>query len=212
MSIEARVADPRISPRLRDLLDDVDRSLEEGLVPLRIYNDPELYELELERIFARCWVCVAHESEIPNPGDYVLRTIGEDPWIVIRDDNGDVHVLFNSCRHRGTQVCGADQGNTDLFRCPYHGWTYDNSGALVVVPERLEAYKMLDLREWGLHQAPQMDTYQGLIFACLDPEAPSLADYLGDFTWYMDLSFGMAKGGMEVVGEPNRWVMAGDWK
>src|SRR5207249_1285468 len=78
--------------------------------------------------------------------------------------------------------------------------------------ERLEAYKRLDLSQFGLHQAPQMDIYQGLIFACLDPNAPPLADYLGDFRWYMDLSFGMARAGMEVVGEPNRWVMAGDWK
>jgi phenylpropionate dioxygenase-like ring-hydroxylating dioxygenase large terminal subunit len=204
--------DSTLSPRQRKLLEEMGQHLEAGLVPLQIYNDRELYELEQERIFGRSWVFLAHESEIPNSGDYVLRSIGEDPWIVIRDDAGKVHVLFNSCRHRGTQVCPADRGNTSLFRCPYHGWTYDNSGALVVVPERVEAYKRLDLREWGLHEAPQVATYHGLIFACLDAGAPSLADYLGGFRWYMDLSFGMARGGMEVVGEPNRWVMEGDWK
>lgn len=212
MSYRATVADSRLSPRLSALLDAMGQQLDEGLVPLSIYSDPEIYALELERIYGRCWVCLGHESEIPNPGDYVLRTIGEDPWIVVRDDSGTVHVLFNSCRHRGTQVCPADQGNVSVFRCPYHGWTYNNAGALVVVPERVEAYRALDLAHWGLHEAPQIDSYHGLIFACLDPLAPSLADYLGDFRWYMDLNFGMARAGMEVVGEPHRWVMAGDWK
>src|SRR5918999_267572 len=94
-----------LSQQAQALLDDMAANFDQGLVPLAIYNDPELAEVELDRVFDRSWVFVAHESELRNRGDYVLRTIGEDRWIVARDDEGAVHVLLNSCRHRGTEVC-----------------------------------------------------------------------------------------------------------
>src|SRR3546814_9480506 len=76
-------------------LADMRADLEAGLVLLRIFNDNELHEIELRRIFLRSWVFIAHESEVPNIGDFVTRTIGEDPYVCVRDDNGDVRVLLN---------------------------------------------------------------------------------------------------------------------
>src|SRR5579862_8994254 len=105
-------------------LSEMARDLELGLVPLQIFNHREVYDLELRRIFARSWVFIAHEMEIPNAGDFVRRAIGEDPFICVRDDHGDVRVLLNSCRHRGTTLCRVDAGNTRVFTCPYHGWSY----------------------------------------------------------------------------------------
>jgi phenylpropionate dioxygenase-like ring-hydroxylating dioxygenase large terminal subunit len=186
--------------------------LEAGLVPLSIYNDPELYRLEQERIFGRSWLFVAHETEIPERGDYVARYMGVDPFIVIRDDEGRIRVLFDSCRHHGAQLCRADKGNTSHFRCAFHGWTYNNSGALIGVPNRQEAYPTLRLDDWGLHQAPRVDTYRGLIFASLDPHGVSLAEHLGDFRWYLDVVFAVSPGGFEVIGEPYRWRLDADWK
>lgn len=195
-----------------DVLAAMADGLDQGIVPLRIYSDPELYQLELQRIFARSWIFVAHESEIPSRGDYVVRTIGEDPWIVVRDEDGQIQVLFDSCRHRGVAVCRTDSGNASHFRCPYHGWTYKNSGALVGVPNRREAYKQLDQAQWGLVHAPQVETYRGMIFACLDRDTCSLAEFLGDFRWYLDLHLGLTPGGMEVIGDPHRWTIQADWK
>jgi phenylpropionate dioxygenase-like ring-hydroxylating dioxygenase large terminal subunit len=186
--------------------------LDQGLVPLSIYNDPEIYRLEQERIFGRSWQFVAHETEIPARGDYAARSIGVDPFIVVRDDEGAIRVLFDSCRHHGAQVCRADKGNTSHFRCAFHGWTYRNTGALMGVPNRQEAYPDLQLAEWGLHQAPRVDTYRGLIFACLDPDGASLAEHLGDVRWYLDAVFGVSPAGFEVIGEPYRWRLDGDWK
>ncbi len=197
-----------LDTRLRQM----ERDLAEGLVPLAVYNDPDIYERELERIFSRCWIFLAHESEIPQPGDYVLRYIAHDPWIVVRDQQGAIQVLFDSCRHRGTQLCRADQGNAAHFRCPYHGWTYRNDGALVGVPNRSQAYQGLDEEQWGLLHPPQVDCYRGLIFACLDAETPSLPNYLGDFRWYLDIHLALNPGGMEVLGEPHRWRLDADWK
>ena len=92
----------------------------QGMIPAHIYGDPEIFALERDRLFARSWVFVAHESEIPDPGDYVVRRVLADSFIVARDESGVVRVLFNMCLHRGMQVCRAEMGNASHFRCPYH--------------------------------------------------------------------------------------------
>ena len=107
---------------------------EGGLIDRRIFADREIYDLERERIFARCWLYLGHECEIPNPGDFVTRYMGEDPVILARDLNGQLRAHLNMCRHRGNRVCRADRGNTKLFQCSYHGWSYTTDGKLALVP------------------------------------------------------------------------------
>jgi len=123
-------------PDLAAVLTDV-RS---GLIPAHVYNDPEIFALERERLFSRAWVFLAHESEIPQPGDYVVRRVLADSFIVVRDEHSAVRVMFNMCLHRGMQVCRAEMGNASHFRCPYHAWTYRNDGRLVGLPFHGEAY------------------------------------------------------------------------
>lgn len=200
------------SPRINELLATMGNDLDQGLIPLWVYNDAELYRLELERIFARTWVFVAHESEVPNRGDYVSRPIGEDPFIVVRGEDDKIRVLFDSCRHRGARVCTTDKGNARLFQCPYHGWTYTTAGGLKGVPNKATAFIGLDESQWGLHEAPRVDSYRGLIFASLDADVMPLRDFLGDFCWYLDIHLGLTEGGMEVVGAPHRWLIDADWK
>jgi phenylpropionate dioxygenase-like ring-hydroxylating dioxygenase large terminal subunit len=153
---------------------------EKGLVNRRIFFDREIYQLELERIFARSWLFMCHESQIPNPGDFFMSFMGEDRVIVVRDNEGGVQVLVNSCRHRGNAVCRAEEGHATSFMCTYHGWTYDLKGALVGVPGFKEVYhEELDRENWGLIRAPQVDSYKGLIFANMSAEAPGLDEWLG---------------------------------
>ena len=104
------------------------------MIPAHIYGDPEIFALERDRLFARSWVFLAHESEIPDPGDYVVRRVLADSFIVARDESGVVRVMFNMCLHRGMQVCRAEMGNASHFRCPYHAWTYRNDGRLAGLP------------------------------------------------------------------------------
>ena len=184
-----------------------------GLVSRRIFIEPEIYEQELQRIFARCWLFLCHDSMIPNPGDFLSTYMGEDSILVTRDNDGKVHALLNVCRHRGNRVCRADMGNASSFTCTYHGWTYRNDGKLIGVPNFKEAYYgELDRDRWGLVPVTQLDNYKGFYFGTFDSEAPSLMDYLGEMRWYMDAFFDRREGGIEVVGGVHKSVLPCNWK
>src|SRR4051794_8229683 len=185
---------------------------DKGLVERKIFSDEEIYQVELERIFARAWNFVAHESQIPNAGDFFLNYIGEDRVIVVRDKEGGFQVLLNTCRHRGNAVCRAEEGHATSFMCTYHGWTYDLKGALVGVPGFKDYYhEDLNREEWGLAKAPHVDSYLGFIFATLDPDAPSLDDFLGD-VGRIGLGILGARGEMEVVGGVQKYIIGCNWK
>ncbi|BFI76888.1 Rieske 2Fe-2S domain-containing protein [Sulfurisphaera ohwakuensis] len=179
-------------------------------IPLKVFNDEEIFELELRNIFAKNWVFLGFESEIPNPGDYVLRYIGIDPFIVIRGEDNKIRTLLNICRHKGNLLIRDERGNSKFFQCPYHGWTYDYKGRLVGVPFREKGFKNLDLESWGLIQA-RTEIYEGLIFATINPKAPPLEDYLGDAKWYLDIIV-KATGGIEIIGPPHKWIADLNWK
>lgn len=195
-------------------LTDVLGNVRRGLVPAHIYNDAEIFDLERDRLFARSWVFLAHESEIPEPGDYVVRRVIDDSFIVVRDEAGTVRVLFNMCLHKGMQVCRAEMGNASHFRCPYHAWTYRNDGRLAGLPFHAEAYGGEDgfaRAGQSLLPAPSMDNYRGLIFASLDARAPVLRDWLGEFAFYIDLYLSQSPAGIELRG-PQRWRVRANWK
>jgi phenylpropionate dioxygenase-like ring-hydroxylating dioxygenase large terminal subunit len=183
-----------------------------GLVSRRIYIEPGIYEAEQKQIFARCWLFLCHESQIPRPGDFVTAYMGEDPVLVVRDSNGEIQAFLNVCRHRGNRLCRADSGNAASFTCAYHGWTYRNDGSLVGVPQLKEFYfDEFDRGEWGLLPVAQLDNHRGLIFATFDPDAPTLAQYLGGMAWYLDAFFDRRDGGVEVLAT-HKWVVPCNWK
>ena len=190
--------------------------LNAGQISREIFVNEAIYQEELERVFARCWLFVGHESQIPNPGDFVVSGMGEESVILCRDRAGEVHVFLNSCRHRGMKVCRYDEGNTAVFTCPYHGWSYGTDGRLVGVPYFREAYhSRLDRAQWGLVEVAQLARYKGTVWATWDPAAPSFFDYLGDFRRYLDLSldgWDGSEGGSEVLGGVQKWLIPCNWK
>ena len=109
-------------------------NLENGQISREIFVNEAIYQKEQEQVFTRAWLFVGHESQIPQPGDYFISCMGEESVILCRDQTGGLHVFLNSCRHRGMKVCRYDEGNTPVFTCPYHGWSFATDGKLVGFP------------------------------------------------------------------------------
>jgi phenylpropionate dioxygenase-like ring-hydroxylating dioxygenase large terminal subunit len=190
--------------------------LRSGEISREIFVNEAIYEEEQERVFARAWLFVGHESQIPNPGDYFVSRMGEESVLLCRDRAGKVHVFLNSCRHRGMKVCRYDEGNAAVFTCPYHGWSYGTDGRLVGVPYFREAYhSRLDKTQWGLIEVAQLALYKGSVWASWDPQAPPFLEYLGGFLPFLDLQldgWDGSDGGTEVLGGVQKWLIPCNWK
>jgi phenylpropionate dioxygenase-like ring-hydroxylating dioxygenase large terminal subunit len=186
---------------------------EHNEVSMRVLSDPEVYRHELEHLFAKTWNLLGHESEIADPGDYVMRYIGEDAVIMTRDSKGEINVLLNVCSHRGMMVCRAEGGKGTQFKCPYHGWTFSNTGRFLGSPIAKEQMHgdMRTKEELGLKKA-RVDVYAGMVFATWNEEGPTLKEWLGDIAWYLDLMFDRTPDGLEVIGAPQRFMINANWK
>jgi phenylpropionate dioxygenase-like ring-hydroxylating dioxygenase large terminal subunit len=166
---------------------DYRRLIEPARVHGSLYTDPAIFADELARIWYRTWVFVGHASEVREPGDYVRKTVGLQDVIMTRASDGAVHLLLNRCAHRGNLVCEADRGHARSFRCPYHGWTYRNTGELIGFPFNqgyggsgtIEA-------ELSLARVPRVDSHRGFVFASMASDGPSLAEHLGEAAAELD--------------------------
>lgn len=187
--------------------------LEHGRMSRNLFWDRDIYDQELEKVFARCWLFVAHESQIPKAGDYVSAYMGEDNVLIVRQKDGSVKGFLNTCPHRGNKVCFSDVGNARQFICNYHGWAFGIDGELrgMYASEAFEKTG-LDKSRHGLHPVAKIESYRGLVFATLDPEAPTLAEYLGDMRYYLDAVFDMDEGGTEFIGGCVKSVIKCNWK
>ncbi len=197
--------------RARNLVDTAN-----GEIDRRIFVDEGLYRREITHIFNRAWLYVGHESQIPNPGDFVLSRMGDESVILNRDSAGTVHVFLNSCRHRGMKVCRYDEGNTRNFVCPYHSWAYRNSGELLVVPDFDASYQPpFDKSLWSLVEVGQLSILRGTVWATWDAKAPSFRDYLGDAWYALDKGLAPWDGSddeTELLGSPQKWRIPSNWK
>jgi phenylpropionate dioxygenase-like ring-hydroxylating dioxygenase large terminal subunit len=144
-----------------------------------LYTDPAVFAAELEHVWYRTWVYVGHVSEVPEPNDYVLKSIGPQPVIMTRDKQGQIHLLLNRCTHRANLVCDAAKGNSSAFRCPYHGWTFSNTGKLLGYPFNSGYGGREAKKELGLGRVARTEIYRGFVFGSFAEDGPSLLEHLG---------------------------------
>jgi Rieske 2Fe-2S family protein len=136
-------------------------------------TDPDLYRLDLERIWRRGWLFAGHSAEVARPGEYLVVDVDANSLIVIRDDAGTLHALHNTCRHRGMRLCSTPSGQIGRLVCPYHQWTYARTGELLACGG-MDRDGDVEVGRFGLHRA-HVHEIGGLIFVCLAAEPPLFA-------------------------------------
>jgi p-cumate 2,3-dioxygenase alpha subunit len=180
-------------------------------VSRRAFTSAEVLEAERARIFARSWLYLGHESEVPEPGSFRAREVGGRPLIFVRSSDGQLRVFLNACTHRGAQVCREKSGRAKSFQCFYHGWTFANDGRLIGVPSD-EAYPPGFARERLGLASPRVESYRGFVFVRFSEAGESLADYLAGAKEYLDLIADQSEVGMEIVGGSQSYGIRANWK
>lgn len=144
----------------------------------RLYTDPRIFDEEMEKIWYTTWVYVGHVSEVPNRNDYVTKSIGPTPVLLVRDRNDEIRLLLNKCPHRGNQLCAYRQGNRATFTCPYHSWTFSNTGDLMGYA-LADGYEGVSKTGVGLGKVARIAIYRGFVFGSFAETGPSLEEHLG---------------------------------
>ena len=147
------------------------------------YKQTDIYELEIKKIYMDSWLFIGHQSEIPNKGDYFVYNLLSESVIVVRGKDQKIHGYMNVCRHRGSRICLEDRGNMQRFTCPYHAWTYNLDGSLMIAKELSNGVKKEDL---GLHKC-QIEVVEGLILLNFSDQPSSLDDLKNELSEPMNM-------------------------
>jgi phenylpropionate dioxygenase-like ring-hydroxylating dioxygenase large terminal subunit len=194
---------------------DLSHAVEPDRVHRSVYTDPAIFELEMERIFNRVWTYVGHESQVPKPGDFWTTIVGRQPMIMVRHQDGTVHVLFNRCPHRGNMLVGAQRGNTGkVFPCSYHMWQFHTDGTLESqpIPKGYDGTR-LDPAACNVKKPARVAEYRGFVFCNLSSEGPDLLDWLGPAkVAFDDMCDRAPEGRVEIVPNCFRIVQQSNWK
>ena len=181
-----------------------------------VYVNPELFDLEMERLWRSAWTYVGHDSQVPDAGDFYTVEIARQPLLMLRGSDGALRVLLNRCAHKGSKIVGAPFGNCGkLLRCPYHGWTYTLDGSLRTVPLK-NGYTGTRFSESESAQGltpVAVAVYRGFVFARLSRAGASFKHYFGDSLSSIDnLADRSPVGRLEVAGPPLRFMHNSNWK
>lgn len=193
-------------------IDEWDFVIQKGRIHRSVYTDEAIFRREMTNVFGRSWVFVGHESEIPDKNNFVTRKFGGRPIIVTRDSEGELNVLFNRCAHRGAKVCRQDKGTSKNFVCPYHAWSYDYTGRSVGVPMDHAYTQDKNSGYFDLLKLPRVVSYRGFIFGSLNPDMPSIEEYLGGVRGPLDEWIDRYSGADVQVSGIQRYRIHANWK
>jgi benzoate/toluate 1,2-dioxygenase alpha subunit len=211
--------------RKKSMLDTIQKTLDTAVeddppsgvyrVSRDIFTDPQMFELEMKHIFEGNWIYLAHESQIPNKNDYFTTYMGRQPIFIARNRDGELNAFINACSHRGAMLCRFKRGNKATYTCPFHGWTFNNSGKLLKVKDPKGAGYPDGFNKPGSHdltRVARFESYRGFLFGSLNPDVPPLAVHLGETTKIIDLMVDQSPEGLEVLRGASTYVYDGNWK
>ena len=185
--------------------------LEGDRIAGRAYTDPQIFAEEMEKIFYRTWVWVAHESELPEKGSFKTTQVGQQPVIVSRDRKDQFHTLVNRCRHRGATVCDQPKGKANGFTCPYHNWSYALDGRLRGIPYP-EGYEgVVETGDFPLRRL-RTESHLGMIWATFNHDAEPLEEFLGEALPWVERFFKQSNGYPTKVTGVHKFRFKGNWK
>ncbi|GAA0692521.1 benzoate 1,2-dioxygenase large subunit [Marinobacterium maritimum] len=189
---------------------------EQGLYRGRrdMFTDPELFELEMEHIFEGNWIYLAHESQVANRNDYFTTYIGRQPVVITRNKDDELNCFINACSHRGAVLCRKKKDNKAVFTCPFHGWSFNNSGKLVKVKDPNDAGYPSSFDCDGSHNLKKvrMENYRGFLFGSLNDDVKPLTEHLGEAAKIIDMIVDQSPEGLEVVRGSSTYVYDANWK
>ncbi len=180
-----------------------------------IFTNPDLFELEMKHIFEGNWVYLAHESQLPEINDYFTTHIGRQPIVITRGKDGKFNAVINACAHRGAMLCRRKHGNKSSFTCPFHGWTFSNTGKLLKVKDEKTTEYPVQFNTEGSHdlkKVPRFESYKGFLFGSLNPDVPALEEFLGETRFVIDQIVDQAPYGLEVLRGNSSYTYDGNWK
>ena len=148
-------------------------------LPARAYVEREVFEAELDGVFARSWIFVCPERVVAEPGSFATANVAGEPVAVVRGDDGELRALSNVCRHRAMQILSGTGTCPKVLRCPYHGWTYRQDGAARGRPRGARASPRSTARACACRRSASSRS-PGLVFVSLDADLPPLAEWFGD--------------------------------
>ena len=180
-----------------------------------VFTNPALFELEMKHLFEGGWVYLAHESQIPAVNDYFTTWAGRVPLVITRDKGGELHAFVNACAHRGATLCRRKAGNKGSFTCPFHGWTFANTGKLLKVKDGKSGDYPAAFNTEGSHDLTRLarfESYRGFLFGSLSADVPDLESFLGGARTIIDQIVDAAPEGIEVLRGNSSYVFEGNWK
>jgi phenylpropionate dioxygenase-like ring-hydroxylating dioxygenase large terminal subunit len=183
----------------------------------RVYTDPAIFQLEMDRIYGHAWIYVGHESQVPNVGDYHTTRLGLQDVVMVHGSDGKIHVVYNRCPHKGAKVVAEGDGNTGkFFRCPYHAWTFRHDGSHLSVPMKngMEG-TCYDPKhpDFQMRRVARVDSYRGFVFASQSSHGPDLKSFLGGVVSSIDNMCDRSPvGEVEVAGGVFRVMQQSNWK
>jgi len=188
-----------------------------GEVHRDAYVAQDVFDLEMKHLFRNAWAYVGHASQIPNRSDYYATTVADQPILMVRHKDDTIHVMYNRCPHKGTQVVIDTKGNAGkFFRCPYHAWSFRTDGSLASVPLK-RGYDNTDFEKScaakGMTSVAHIKNYRDFIFVKLNDAGPDFESFFGDSLSSLDNMIDRSPvGRLQVVGAPLRYLHHCNWK